>query len=273
MSRRTSAADKAIRDAWKNEQNLVREGKCTRDWTPDQQRDILEKGKAYDENGKAFEGHHMKSAEAYPEYQGDPENIQFLTRDEHKDAHQGNFQNPTNGYYDPETGETKDFGEGRYEPCEINDLSEPVATQDENITRSESEELDNHLPDNGEELGDLTEGEDMTETDDLAVDEDKEKTDDLIDYESEVGSETEDLEENEEEAADLTADEDIFQNKSDSETIEGEEEASDLIEEEGRDSSSEEQADDLTADKGKDEPVGEETSTEEESDGESYSYL
>jgi len=31
-------------------------------WTPEQQRDILEKGKAYTDDGKAFEGHHMKSA-------------------------------------------------------------------------------------------------------------------------------------------------------------------------------------------------------------------
>ena len=164
MSRRTSEADKAIRQAWKNEQDLVREGKCTRDWTPDQQRDILENGKAYDENGKAFEGHHMKSAEAYPEYQGDPENIQFLTRDEHKDAHQGNFQNPTNGYYDPETGETTDFGEGKYEPCEINDLSEPVAIQDENIDGQEAEE-------NEEEADDLAENEGDEEASDLIADE------------------------------------------------------------------------------------------------------
>lgn len=42
MSRRTAASNKAIRDAWKNEQNLVKEGKGTRDWTIDQQKDILE---------------------------------------------------------------------------------------------------------------------------------------------------------------------------------------------------------------------------------------
>ena len=59
MSRRTSEANKAICKAWNAEQQLVQEGKCTRDWTPEQQKDILEKGKAYDENGKAFEGHHM----------------------------------------------------------------------------------------------------------------------------------------------------------------------------------------------------------------------
>lgn len=162
MSRRTSEANKAIAAAWSNEQQLVREGKGTRDWTPEQQQDILEKGKAYDENGKAFEGHHMKSAEAYPEYQGDPENIQFLSRAEHFDAHGGNFQNPTNGYYDPETGETKDFGENKYEPCEVKELSAPIAQKntnaeedteamknDENMKEAESVNEDESI-DNGE---------------------------------------------------------------------------------------------------------------------------
>ena len=55
MSRRTSESNKAILAAWNKEQELVREGKGTRDWTPEQQQDILDKGKAYDENGRAFE--------------------------------------------------------------------------------------------------------------------------------------------------------------------------------------------------------------------------
>lgn len=112
MSRRTSESNKAILAAWNKEQELVREGKGTRDWTPEQQQDILDKGKAYDENGRAFEGQHMKSAEKYPEYQGDPENIQFLTRAEHLEAHDGNWQNPTNWYFNPVTKEKVDFGDG-----------------------------------------------------------------------------------------------------------------------------------------------------------------
>ncbi len=77
-------------------------------------------------DGKAFEGHHMKSAEAYPEYQGAPENIQFLSRAEHKEAHGGDYRNPTNGYFDPVTKTTRDFGDNKYEPCEIIELSNPV---------------------------------------------------------------------------------------------------------------------------------------------------
>ena len=95
MSRRTAESNKAILAAWNKEQELVQEGKGTREWTRKQQQDILEKGKAYDEDGVAFQGQHMKSAEMYPEYQGAPGNIQFLTRAEHLEAHNGNWRNPT----------------------------------------------------------------------------------------------------------------------------------------------------------------------------------
>lgn len=128
MSRRTAAADKAIRLAWEQERKLVAQGKGTRDWTEEQQKDILDptKGKAYDDNGRAFEGQHMKSAEKYPEYQGDPDNIQFLTREEHLEAHRGNWQNPTNWYYDPVTKERTDFGKGEYIRCKEIELSNPI---------------------------------------------------------------------------------------------------------------------------------------------------
>lgn len=126
MSRRTAESSKAILAAWVNEQKLVQEGKGTREWTPQQQQDILEKGKAYDDNGKAIEGQHMKSAEMYPEYQGEPGNIQFLTRAEHLEAHDGNWQNPTNWYYNPATKEKIDFGDGPFIPCEIIQLPETI---------------------------------------------------------------------------------------------------------------------------------------------------
>lgn len=47
MSRRTAESNRAILAAWNKEQELVQEGKGTREWTPQQQQDILEKGKAY----------------------------------------------------------------------------------------------------------------------------------------------------------------------------------------------------------------------------------
>ena len=126
MSRRTAESNKAILAAWNKEQELVQEGKGTREWTPKQQQDILEKGKAYDDDGVAFQGQHMKSAEMYPEYQGDPGNIQFLTRAEHLEAHNGNWRNPTNWYFNPVTKEKFDFGDVPFIPCEVINLPEPV---------------------------------------------------------------------------------------------------------------------------------------------------
>lgn len=127
--------NKAIRKAWEKEQVLVQEGKGTRDWTMDQQADILDpnKGKAYDDQGRAFVGQHMKSAAKYPEYQGDPDNIQFLTYDEHLEAHKGSWQNPTNWYYDPITKEYTDFGDNAPTPCSIIELSDPFVRASEPI--------------------------------------------------------------------------------------------------------------------------------------------
>lgn len=142
--------NRAVRVAWIKEQELIQEGKGTREWTPEQQKDILEKGRAYDDSGKAFEGQHMKSAEKYPEYQGEPGNIQFLTRTEHLKAHDGNWQNPTNWYYNPVTEEKIDFGDGPFIPCQIIQLPEPVvyivgsdtSSQEQNIkVESFSEKL------------------------------------------------------------------------------------------------------------------------------------
>lgn len=143
MSRRTAESNKAILAAWNKEQELVQEGKGTREWTPKQQQDILEKGKAYDDDGVAFQGQHMKSAEMYPEYQGDPGNIQFLTRAEHLEAHNGNWRNPTNWYFNPLTKEKIDFGDGPFIPCEVINLPEPVVIvpkDDSSFKEQKSEE-------------------------------------------------------------------------------------------------------------------------------------
>ncbi len=128
MSNRTVQANKAVMQAWKKEYTLVSEGKGTREWTLEQQRDILDRGKAYGVDGRAFEGHHMKSVEEYPDFQGDSGNIQFLSKSEHIDAHNGCFLNPTNGYFDPITCETKGFSDKDYEPCAVLELSNPIVT-------------------------------------------------------------------------------------------------------------------------------------------------
>jgi len=146
--------NKAIRKAWEREQQLVQEGKGTRDWTKEQQADILDpdKGKAYDDQGRAFEGQHMKSAAEYPEYQGDPDNIQFLTKDEHLAAHKGSWQNPTNWYYDPETKVFTDFGDGGPVPCSIIELSDPVFVP-ESVGQKDPEEKEENARDENSDNG------------------------------------------------------------------------------------------------------------------------
>ena len=129
MSNRTKAANTVSILAWEKEQQRVLKGEGTRDWTPKQQQDIIDRGKAYDEDGKAFECQHMKSVEEHPEFQGEPDNIQFLTRQEHFEAHKRNWQNPTNWYYDPVTKEYHDFGDGKYVPCKVIKLSLPICIQ------------------------------------------------------------------------------------------------------------------------------------------------
>ena len=93
----------------------------------------------------------MKSAAEYPEYQGDPDNIQFLTREEHLDAHKGSWQNPTNWYYNPETKEFVDFGDSKPIPCEVLSLSEPVQSSaieapDSSISKDNSDQTESKKP-------------------------------------------------------------------------------------------------------------------------------
>lgn len=126
MSERTMAARQAVLKAWKREQELVNEGKGTYDWTPEQQQTIHDFGIAYDEDGYAFQGHHMQSVELFPQYQGDPENIQFLSKADHIKAHNGWYGNLTNWYYNPVTGEKEEFLSGKYKPCSVILLKQPV---------------------------------------------------------------------------------------------------------------------------------------------------
>ena len=85
---------KAVRQAWKQETQLVREtGKGSRNWTRNQLSQIT-KGKKI----KGYEGHHIRDVSSHSKkWTGDPRNIKFVTRREHLKAHKGNFKNPTTG--------------------------------------------------------------------------------------------------------------------------------------------------------------------------------
>ena len=137
---------KAVQGFWNNERELIKQGQGTRDWSVQEQIEIMnfkpsggerknaaaptygqeqatEYGMSYDK----YEGQHMKSAEAHPDFQGDPDNIQALTRNEHQQAHGGDFRNPTNGYYDPQTGQIMDFGDNPPANLQPQQLSEAYA--------------------------------------------------------------------------------------------------------------------------------------------------
>ena len=143
---------KAVRLAWEREKRLVKAGKGTRDWTREQQEDILNPdiGKAQDEFGYAFEGQHMKSVNGYEAYSDNPDNIQFLTKQEHLEAHKGCWQNITNWYYDPITKEFLYFKEDELIPCKIIELSDPVVpvikTENKTIPKKEKKDEGNKSP-------------------------------------------------------------------------------------------------------------------------------
>lgn len=136
MSDRTAERNKGVRKAWEREKQLVSSGEGTRDWTPNQQRSILDIGVALDDNGRAFDGQHMKSVFAYPEYADNPDNIQFLTKQEHFEAHDRNWRNQTNWYYDPITKEKHIFGDDLI-PCQVIRLSEPIIRTSASLTNTQ----------------------------------------------------------------------------------------------------------------------------------------
>ncbi len=69
----------------------------------------------------------MKSVAEYPEYQGDPDNIQFLTRDEHLEAHKGSWQNQPTGTSIRKI-KVRGFRDNKPVPCAKTNLSEPVCS-------------------------------------------------------------------------------------------------------------------------------------------------
>lgn len=124
----TNVRQSAVRQAWKNEQNRVKHGNGTRDWSVKEQKELLETGHI-----KGYEGHHMKSVREYPEEAGNAQNIQFLTEDEHLNgAHQGSYHNATNGYYDPNTRTMNEFTGDELKSLSEVSLSESYINMEEN---------------------------------------------------------------------------------------------------------------------------------------------
>jgi len=86
---------KAVRLAWRQEQALVqRTGKGTRTWTAAEREELLKTGKV-----EGYYGHHVNNVKNNPEMAGNPDNIAFVTKEEHLDAHAGSWRNPTSGEF------------------------------------------------------------------------------------------------------------------------------------------------------------------------------
>jgi len=83
---------RAVKEAWRQERELVKAGGGSREWSTEQIDELLTKGKV-----KGFEGHHINNVQNYPDMAGNPNNIEFLTREEHLSAHNGNWKNETHG--------------------------------------------------------------------------------------------------------------------------------------------------------------------------------
>ena len=137
--RLTNERQKAVRNAWKEERELVINGKGTRDWNKAQQKELIEKGAVC-----GFNGHHMKSVSLFPEYAGDSENIQFLTEEEHlHGAHKGDYHIKTNGYYNPFSKKMENFKGKSLQEVPVLELSEKLCDEEIelNAIRNEFENI------------------------------------------------------------------------------------------------------------------------------------
>lgn len=111
----------AVEKAWAHERERILQGRGSRDWTKGEQREILRTGSCH-----GFEGHHMQSVKEHPDQAGNPDNIQFLTRDEHLAAHRGDWKNDADGKYNPDTGRLTHFN-GRDPSVSDKKLSDPLS--------------------------------------------------------------------------------------------------------------------------------------------------
>ena len=123
----------AVKKAWEKERERVQSGKGTRRWTISEQKELIKQGTVH-----GYDGHHMKSAALYPEYAGDPNNIQFLTPAEHMmGAHNQDPKSMTNGYYNPETKEMEEFKEDELKKVPVIELKQKYLESKEYLREKE----------------------------------------------------------------------------------------------------------------------------------------
>lgn len=134
---------KAVREAWSREKDLVSKGRGTVDWTYEQQKELIETGRV-----QGFEGQHMKSVNEYPEYAGSLDNIQLLSHDDHLAAHncsslndKSGYHSPTNGFYDTKTNEIVSFDDGPPRAPKVIELSNPYVNKTQLYETEKNNEL------------------------------------------------------------------------------------------------------------------------------------
>jgi hypothetical protein len=90
----TTKRDKAVKEAWKQEREVVMAGKKpSRNWAKEELIELKETGKV-----RGYEGHHINDVSNHPKLSGVPDNIKFVKgRAQHLEEHGGNFRNPTEG--------------------------------------------------------------------------------------------------------------------------------------------------------------------------------
>lgn len=125
----------AVSGAWKKERELVLEGKGTRDWSKAEQKEIIKYGKC-----SGYFGHHKYTVKSHPEEAGNINNIQFLTKDEHLRAHDGDYKNDPHGRYDYSLNKIEKY-EGRVKSEPVHDLSKRLNKSDMNASLKEYADL------------------------------------------------------------------------------------------------------------------------------------
>jgi len=90
--------NKAVRNAWKNEVEAVKNGTSKYNWTREELKQLLTNGKV-----TGYDGCHIVDVSVNPSLAGDPNNIIFLKKYEsfpgevcHFMVHNGNWKNPSN---------------------------------------------------------------------------------------------------------------------------------------------------------------------------------
>lgn len=129
----------AVSKAWSKERNQVMQSYGSRNWSQREQWEIIATGKCH-----GYEGQHMLSVKSHPEHAGNENNIQFLTHEEHFEAHSGNWKNDANGRYNLRTKKVTSF-EGDEPKANYRKLSDPLSDMAKKIANTKYEKRKNSI--------------------------------------------------------------------------------------------------------------------------------